>query len=42
VRQLRGECDARQVANASSCLVQTGGLVMSAFMYMVLANEAGD
>jgi acetyl-CoA C-acetyltransferase len=38
VRQLRGECAERQVANASSCLVQASGLLMSAFMTMVLAK----
>jgi acetyl-CoA C-acetyltransferase len=38
VRQLRGECGERQVANASSCLVQASGLLMSAFMTLVLAN----
>jgi hypothetical protein len=38
VRQLRGECGERQVANASSCLVQAGGIAMSAYMAMVLAT----
>jgi len=38
VRQLRGECAERQVANANSCLVQASGLLMSAFMTLVLAN----
>jgi acetyl-CoA acetyltransferase len=38
VRQLRGECGERQVANASSCLVQASGLLMSAYMSMVLAK----
>ncbi|MCY1185960.1 hypothetical protein D9M73_267850 [compost metagenome] len=38
VRQLRGECAGRQVANASSCLVQSSGLLMSAFMTLVLAK----
>ncbi|KPG99998.1 thiolase [Pseudomonas sp. RIT-PI-q] len=42
VRQLRGECGERQVANASSCLVQASGLLMSAFMTMVLATGAGE
>jgi acetyl-CoA C-acetyltransferase len=42
VRQLRGECGERQVANASSCLVQAAGLVMSAFMCLVLAKGAGE
>lgn len=38
VRQLRGECGERQVSNASSCLVQAGGIAMSAYMSMVLAT----
>lgn len=42
VRQLRGECAERQVANASSCLVQASGLLMSAFMTMVLATSTDD
>ncbi|MCW8278521.1 thiolase [Pseudomonas sp. PCH199] len=42
VRQLRGECGERQVANASSCLVQASGLLMSAYMTMVLATSVGD
>ena len=36
VRQLRGECGERQVAGARNCLMQAGGLVMSAYMVMVL------
>lgn len=37
VRQLRGECGARQVADARVALVQACGMVMSAYMVMVLA-----
>jgi acetyl-CoA C-acetyltransferase len=36
VRQLRGECDLRQVPKARTCLVQASGMVMSAHMVMVL------
>lgn len=36
VRRLRGDCGERQVPNAHNCLLQAGGLVMSAFMVMVL------
>jgi acetyl-CoA C-acetyltransferase len=39
VRQLRGECGARQVQGARHCLVQATGMVMSAWMVMVLATE---
>jgi acetyl-CoA C-acetyltransferase len=37
VRQLRGECGARQVADARHALVQACGMVMSAYIVMVLA-----
>jgi len=36
VRQLRGDAGARQVPGARTCLLQAGGLVMSAYMVMVL------
>ncbi|MDM0070682.1 acetyl-CoA acetyltransferase [Variovorax sp. J31P207] len=36
VRQLRGDCGERQVSSAHNCLLQAGGLVMSAYMVMVL------
>jgi acetyl-CoA C-acetyltransferase len=39
VRQLRGECGARQVEGACRCLVQATGMVMSAYMVMVLATD---
>jgi acetyl-CoA C-acetyltransferase len=38
VRQLRGECGERQVQGARNCLVQAGGMVMSAYMAMVLGT----
>ncbi|MCI0150775.1 thiolase [Paraburkholderia sediminicola] len=39
VRQMRGEAGERQVKDARSCLVQAGGLVMSAYMVMVLGAD---
>jgi acetyl-CoA C-acetyltransferase len=39
VRQLRGECGPRQVPDARTCLVQAGGMVMSAHIVMVLAAD---
>jgi acetyl-CoA C-acetyltransferase len=38
VRQLRGEGGERQVPGARNCLVQAGGLVMSAYMVMLLGT----
>ena len=38
VRQLRGDCGDRQVRGAHNCLLQAGGLVMSAYMVMVLGT----
>jgi len=37
VRQLRGDAGDRQVPGVRTCLLQAGGLVMSAYMVMVLA-----
>ncbi|MDM0015803.1 thiolase [Variovorax sp. J22P168] len=39
VRQLRGDAGARQVRGARNCLMQAGGLVMSAYMVMVLGTD---
>ncbi|SFN51239.1 acetyl-CoA acetyltransferase [Variovorax sp. OV329] len=40
VRQLRGDCGERQVQGVRNCLMQAGGLVMSAYMVMVLGTES--
>jgi acetyl-CoA acetyltransferase len=40
VRQLRGDCGERQVKGARNCLVQATGMLMSAYMVLVLAGEA--
>lgn len=39
VRQLRGECGARQVSDARRALVQATGMVMSAYLVMVLGSD---
>ena len=38
VRQLRGECGERQISDVRHGLVQAGGMVMSAYMVMVLGT----
>ncbi|MDM0117137.1 thiolase [Variovorax sp. J22R133] len=40
VRQLRGDCGDRQVKGVRNCLMQAGGLVMSAYMVMVLGTDS--
>ena len=39
VRQLRGECGARQVNGARHSLLQAYGLLMSAYLVMVLGTD---
>lgn len=39
VRQLRGECGERQVQDARHCLLQAYGLLMSAYMVLVLGTD---
>lgn len=39
IRQLRGECGARQVSDAKTCILLSGGIVMSAHNVTVLGRE---